>query len=560
MGTETESGDDETKPLVSSPSPTKSKRPVMATISNASNQSGSDLDEHGAIEQSCLYMNDEYKQMLLKALRCIDVFPPSLISSGSSGSYFIHGDQNEILGIFKPADEEPYGINNPKWGKWFQKVFLPCTFGRGCLVPNQGYVSEAIAYVVDQHLQLNVVPATAVVGFASKVFNYSRIQRYEARAKQRIASRFPDLQNRFNWSKAYKKKKGSFQTFVPGYMDPDEFLQLYPIDTLTEGEKKALTIEFQKMFTLDFIIRNTDRLNANYLIKVTDSAAKNLIVPESKQEAKEVIIDIMSEPSSSSAHSPVLIKTESGENFVVQQAQTSTEPMPHSETIPESHTIGPSSDFAQQASSTNSNQQDRIFTIACIDNGLAFPFKHPSDVRSYPFSWAKYFPYFANQPFAPEIKDLVLPILQNLHSVNLLCEKVKIQLNLDKRFQKQKTIKTQLAVFRGQMYNLLKALENNLTPAHLETKTPYYAKLKKKKKRRSRNRRNNTNGDAVHIEVDSDDESADSTSATQSPAVELWRANYSIKKHTKNPYFCMLLTDNQLHHLFLFMINKLLFT
>lgn len=86
-------------------------------------------------------------------------------------------------------------------------------------------------------------------------------------------------------------------------MDPDEFLQLYPIDTLTEGEKKALTIEFQKMFTLDFIIRNTDRLNANYLIKVTDSAAKNLIVPESKQEAKEVIIDIMSEPSSSSGNS-----------------------------------------------------------------------------------------------------------------------------------------------------------------------------------------------------------------------------------------------------------------
>lgn len=39
-------------------------------------------------------MGEEYKQMLLKALRCIDTYPPSLISSGSSGSYFIHGDQN----------------------------------------------------------------------------------------------------------------------------------------------------------------------------------------------------------------------------------------------------------------------------------------------------------------------------------------------------------------------------------------------------------------------------------------------------------------------------------
>jgi phosphatidylinositol 4-kinase type 2 len=65
------------------------------------------------------------------------------------------------LGVFKPADEEPYGVNNPKWGKWLQKVLLPCTFGRGCLVPNQGYISEAIAYIVDQHFNLNIVPPTA---------------------------------------------------------------------------------------------------------------------------------------------------------------------------------------------------------------------------------------------------------------------------------------------------------------------------------------------------------------------------------------------------------------
>lgn len=61
--------------------------------------------------------------------------------------------------------------------------------------------------------------------------------------------------------------------------------------------------------------------------------------------------------------------------------------------------------------------------------------------------------------------------------------------------------------------------------------------MKKKKKRRLRNRRPNTNGDAVHIEISSDEESADSTSGTQSPAVELWRANFRIKHHTKNPYF-----------------------
>jgi hypothetical protein len=80
----------------------------MATVSNVSIQSGSDIDDSGAVEQckystrysaytfclACSYMSEDYKQMLLKALRCIDSNPPSLISSGSSGSYFIHGDQN----------------------------------------------------------------------------------------------------------------------------------------------------------------------------------------------------------------------------------------------------------------------------------------------------------------------------------------------------------------------------------------------------------------------------------------------------------------------------------
>lgn len=39
-------------------------------------------------------MDDDYKLMFVKALKYIDVNPPSLISDGSSGSYFIHDDKN----------------------------------------------------------------------------------------------------------------------------------------------------------------------------------------------------------------------------------------------------------------------------------------------------------------------------------------------------------------------------------------------------------------------------------------------------------------------------------
>jgi hypothetical protein len=42
------------------------------------------------------------------------------------------------------------------------KLCCPCCFGRSCLIPNQGYLSEAGASVVDLKLGLNIVPTTKV--------------------------------------------------------------------------------------------------------------------------------------------------------------------------------------------------------------------------------------------------------------------------------------------------------------------------------------------------------------------------------------------------------------
>ncbi len=70
----------------------------------------------------------------------------------------------ETIAVFKPKDEEPYGHLNPKWTKWIHKLCCPCFFGRSCIVPNQGYLSEAGAYMVDEKLGLGVVPKTKVSG------------------------------------------------------------------------------------------------------------------------------------------------------------------------------------------------------------------------------------------------------------------------------------------------------------------------------------------------------------------------------------------------------------
>ena len=102
------------------------------------------------------------------------------------------------MGVFKPKDEEPYGRLNPKWTKWLHSLCCPCLFGRSCLVPNQGYLSEAGASIVDQKLGLNVVPRTKVVKLVSETFNYSRIDREKSHVKKLVSDHFPSVGRRFH--------------------------------------------------------------------------------------------------------------------------------------------------------------------------------------------------------------------------------------------------------------------------------------------------------------------------------------------------------------------------
>lgn len=62
--------------------------------------------------------------------------------------------------------------------------------------------------------------------------------------------------------------------------------------------------------------------------------------------------------------------------------------------------------------------------IAAIDNGLAFPFKHPDSWRAYPYHWA-WLPQ-AKIPFSQDIKDQILPHLSDLNFVEELCGELNL--------------------------------------------------------------------------------------------------------------------------------------
>ncbi|XP_019867131.2 phosphatidylinositol 4-kinase type 2-alpha [Aethina tumida] len=331
---------------------------------------------------------------------------PERISQGSSGSYFVKNPSGKIIAVFKPKDEEPYGRLNPKWTKWMHKLCCPCCFGRACLIPNQGYLSEAAAYVVDAKLNLNIVPKTRVVKLVSETFNYLRIDRQKARVKRAIMEQFPNVGLRFN-RMSLPPKSGSFQLFVDGYKDADYWLRRFEIEPLPPQVMQQFQLQFERLVVLDYIIRNTDRGNDNWLIKYDPPTIANGNAVNINNTATHVEL------------------TDTTEWSMVQ--------------LPE-------------------------ISIAAIDNGLAFPYKHPDSWRAYPYHWA-WLPQ-AKVPFSKETRDLVLPLLSDLHFVQDLCDDLYLLFKQDKGFDRN-LFERQLSVMRGQILNLTQALKDGKSPVQL---------------------------------------------------------------------------------------------
>ncbi|OUM64266.1 hypothetical protein PIROE2DRAFT_22345, partial [Piromyces sp. E2] len=294
---------------------------------------------------------------------------PTRIKQGSSGSYFCYNRKKEIVGIFKPKNEEPYGKNNPKWTKWIQRNLFPCFFGRGCLVPNLGYISEAAASYIDRRLHLNIVPRTEIVSLSSPSFYYNS----------------KELQDYYDGKSSLPKKKGSFQLFMTGYKDANIFFkegydQIIKNNSPMSNESSRSNLH--SLLVLDYLIRNTDRGLDNWLIKY--------------------------------------------------------------EEIPESNT---------------ENQSLEVLNLfAAIDNGLAFPYKHPDEWRSYPYGWA--FLPISQIPFSAETRSL-LPLLTSnswwIETFKGLEQLFRIDPDFD-----EKMWKNQKAVMRGQGYNLIEVLNRSV--------------------------------------------------------------------------------------------------
>uniref|UniRef100_A0A673FQA1 Phosphatidylinositol 4-kinase type 2 n=1 Tax=Sinocyclocheilus rhinocerous TaxID=307959 RepID=A0A673FQA1_9TELE len=327
----------------------------------------------------------EFREIIRKAERAMEEgIYPERIYQGSSGSYFVKDSAGKIIGVFKPKNEEPYGQLNPKWTKWLQKLCCPCCF-------------EAGASLVDQKLELNIVPRTKVVYLSSETFNYSAIDRVKSRGKRLALEKVPKVGQRFHRI-GLPPKVGSFQLFVEGYKDADFWLRRFEAEPLPENTNRQLLLQFERLVVLDYIIRNTDRGNDNWLIKY----------------------DCPMDTSSNRDSDWVVVK-------------------------------------------------DPIIKLAAIDNGLAFPLKHPDSWRAYPFYWA-WLPQ-ARVAFSQEIRELVLPKLSDPNFIKDLEEDLYELFKKDPGFDRGQ-FKKQVSVMRGQILNLSQALSEGKTPLQLVQMPP----------------------------------------------------------------------------------------
>jgi phosphatidylinositol 4-kinase type 2 len=377
---------------------------------------------------------------------------PTLISQGSSGSYFARNTSGKIVGVFKPKDEEPYASKNPKWTKWIHRNLFPFFFGRACLIPNLSYISEAAAYVLDNRLRTHIVPYTDVVTLSSKSFFYD----------------FWDRRAHYRKGKPFPEKQGSLQVFLKGFKDANIFLKEHPwpdqhnsgfrTDAAPKrkrriwgddcrprgapsddedddgGEPQAqyrdhqrsrkvfwtpalqqsLREQLEKLVILDYIMRNTDRGLDNWMIRIDQQTQEATIVVEPPK------------------------KSTNGEADPYKRQETMT-----------------TDDRAGSRSSAS-------VTLGAIDNSLSWPWKHPDAWRSFPFGWLFLPVSLIGRPFSEKTKQHFLPLLTSKQWWSETQIALRNCFEQDADFQ-EKMFARQMAVMKGQAWNVVETLK---TPDH----------------------------------------------------------------------------------------------
>ncbi|KAI3407168.2 LSB6 [Candida oxycetoniae] len=281
----------------------------------------------------------------------------------------------------------------------------PFEFPEGYRSENQFQVLiEQVRHVIEVD---RIYPERIASGSSGSYFVFNKIEpNTSLYAKVGIFK--PKSEEPFKHVEKLPYKIGSFQVFLNGYINANTWFKVHPLPThihllpnssdveveITEADfkfqwSKDAMLQFQqeieKMVILDYIMRNTDRGNDNWMIKVE-------WVEITRDETKQI------------------------------------------------KTMRP------------------YLKIGAIDNGLAFPWKHPNEWRSFPFGWLFLPLSLIGRPFSKGTREHYLLLLTSKLWWETTVVKLHRTFMKDKDFKERMWLK-QLAVLKGQAFNVVEVLK-----------------------------------------------------------------------------------------------------
>ncbi len=117
--------------------------------------------------------------------------------------------------------------------------------------------------------------------------------------------------------------------------------------------------------------------------------------------------------------------------------------------------------ISQPMSNNTNSQKYKIqyphIHVAAIDNGLAFPFKHPDQWRSYPYGWLYLPEALIGQPFTTNTRNHFLSMLSNPKWWKETVNELRRLFSMDADFEPG-MFEKQIAVLKGQGWNIVETL------------------------------------------------------------------------------------------------------
>jgi hypothetical protein len=216
---------------------------------------------------------------------------PVLVLDGSGGTYFLHDIKKNKIAVFKPADEEPYAVNNPRGyvksgSTTTSTTTMSSNFGfgysdgddyfdnddslsmRAGIKPGEACLREVAAFLLD-HDGFSSVPMTTLVEARHYAFhsNGSMLTLNQGGASVGAHSLFPSSKSSIEGmisssassllnNSPTPKKVGSCQEFISSEFTMDDL-----------SPSKLSKEEVHKIAILDIRILNADRNSANLLCR-----------------------------------------------------------------------------------------------------------------------------------------------------------------------------------------------------------------------------------------------------------------------------------------------------